>query len=193
MGVWLSAIVGMALKLSLPGRFDRLAIILCLLLGWSGVIAYESLASAIPSYGFSRSGASSTRSARFFMSGSACAFKTRSGMVWCCSRQVAIIRQSSLACPGHKRPFALCAKFTIPPSSVTFVRFDLLARRKSERPSTLEMAATQTSQGTLGLRDPYCRAPGKFSRRDFPRGGFHAKIFASRLRDQGGRYAVMRR
>ena len=86
-----------------------------------------------------------------------------------------------------------CAKFTIPPSSVTFVRFDLLARRKSERPSTLEMAATQTSQGTLGLRDPYCRAPGKFSRRDFPRGGFHAKIFASRLRDQGERYAVMRR
>jgi hemolysin III len=49
MGVWLSAIVGMALKLALPGRFDRLAIILCLLLGWSGVIAYDSLASAIPS------------------------------------------------------------------------------------------------------------------------------------------------
>src|SRR5499426_38940 len=48
-GVWLSAIVGMALKLALPGRFDRLAIILCLLLGWSGVIAYDSLASAIPS------------------------------------------------------------------------------------------------------------------------------------------------
>ena len=47
--VWLSAIVGMALKLALPGRFDRLAIILCLLLGWSGVIAYDSLASAIPS------------------------------------------------------------------------------------------------------------------------------------------------
>jgi hemolysin III len=49
MGVWLSALVGMALKLALPGRFDRLAIILCLLLGWSGVIAYDSLASAIPS------------------------------------------------------------------------------------------------------------------------------------------------
>src|SRR5262249_16379713 len=48
-GVWLSAAVGMALKLALPGRFDRLAIILCLLLGWSGVIAYDSLASAIPS------------------------------------------------------------------------------------------------------------------------------------------------
>src|SRR5262245_18859555 len=48
-GVWLSATVGMALKLALPGRFDRLAIILCLLLGWSGIITYDSLASAIPS------------------------------------------------------------------------------------------------------------------------------------------------
>jgi len=48
-GVWLSAAVGMALKLALPGRFDRLAVILCLLLGWSGVIAYDSLASTIPS------------------------------------------------------------------------------------------------------------------------------------------------
>src|SRR2546430_446048 len=48
-GVWLSAAVGMALKLALPGRFDRLAIVLCLLLGWSGVIAYDSLASAVPS------------------------------------------------------------------------------------------------------------------------------------------------
>src|SRR5262249_51907547 len=48
-GVWLSAFVGMALKLAFPGRFDRLAIILCLLLGWGGVIAYDSLASAIPS------------------------------------------------------------------------------------------------------------------------------------------------
>jgi hemolysin III len=34
----------MALKLALPGRFDRLAVILCLLLGWSGIIAYDSLA-----------------------------------------------------------------------------------------------------------------------------------------------------
>ena len=48
-GVWLSAAVGMALKLALPGRFDRLAVILCLLLGWSGVIAYDSFASALPS------------------------------------------------------------------------------------------------------------------------------------------------
>ena len=43
------AVIGMALKLALPGRFDRLAVVLCLLLGWSGVIAYDSLASALPS------------------------------------------------------------------------------------------------------------------------------------------------
>jgi hemolysin III len=47
-GVWLSAAAGVTLKLALPGRFDRLAIILCLLLGWSGVVAYDSLTSAIP-------------------------------------------------------------------------------------------------------------------------------------------------
>ena len=43
-GVWSSAVIGMALKLALPGRFDRLAVILCLLLGLSGIIAYDSLA-----------------------------------------------------------------------------------------------------------------------------------------------------
>jgi hemolysin III len=48
-GVWLSAAIGMALKLALPGRFDRLAVVLCLLLGWSGVIAYDSFASVLPS------------------------------------------------------------------------------------------------------------------------------------------------
>jgi hemolysin III len=48
-GVWLSAVIGIALKLALPGRFDRLAVVLCLLLGWSGAVAYDSLASALPS------------------------------------------------------------------------------------------------------------------------------------------------
>jgi hemolysin III len=48
-GVWSSAVIGIALKLALPGRFDRLAVVLFLLLGWSGVIAYDSLASALPS------------------------------------------------------------------------------------------------------------------------------------------------
>src|SRR5215468_7343866 len=82
-GVWLSAIVGMALKLALPGRFDRLAIILCLLLGWSGVIAYDSLASAIPSSSLwlLAIGGVLYSLDTLFMSGSTCAFKTRSGMV----------------------------------------------------------------------------------------------------------------
>jgi hemolysin III len=48
-GVWLSAVIGIALKLALPGRFDRFAVVLCLLLGWSGVVAYDSLATAVPS------------------------------------------------------------------------------------------------------------------------------------------------
>ena len=48
-GVWVSALIGMALKIALPGRFDRFAIVLCLALGWSGVIAYESITSALPS------------------------------------------------------------------------------------------------------------------------------------------------
>ena len=48
-GLWLSALIGVALKLALPGRFDRLAIVLCLLLGWSGAIVYDSFTSALSS------------------------------------------------------------------------------------------------------------------------------------------------
>ena len=47
-GLWVSALIGMALKLAFPGRFDRLAIVLCLLLGWSGVTAYDSFVSVLP-------------------------------------------------------------------------------------------------------------------------------------------------
>lgn len=47
-GVWAGSVAGMALKLCLPGRFDRLAILLYLLLGWSGVMAYESVLGALP-------------------------------------------------------------------------------------------------------------------------------------------------
>src|SRR5262245_34668499 len=36
-GVWASALIGVVLKLALLGRFDRIAVALCLLLGWSGV------------------------------------------------------------------------------------------------------------------------------------------------------------
>jgi hemolysin III len=48
-GLWASALVGMALKLALPGRFDRFAIVLCLALGWSGAVVYDSITSALPS------------------------------------------------------------------------------------------------------------------------------------------------
>jgi hemolysin III len=47
-GVWLTSAVGIALKLTFPGRFDRLSILLYLLLGWSGVMAYESVFGMLP-------------------------------------------------------------------------------------------------------------------------------------------------
>ena len=45
--VWAVAAVGIVMKLTLPGRFDRLAIVLYLLLGWSGVMMYDVIA-ALP-------------------------------------------------------------------------------------------------------------------------------------------------
>ena len=47
-GVWLTALIGIALKLILPGRFDRLAVVLYLLLGWSGVIVADAVVAALP-------------------------------------------------------------------------------------------------------------------------------------------------
>jgi hemolysin III len=51
-GVWLAAGVGVVLKLVLPGRFDHVAVVLYLLLGWSGVIAYWSVIASLPSLTF---------------------------------------------------------------------------------------------------------------------------------------------
>src|SRR5712691_2115153 len=48
-GVWLTAGIGVVLKLALPGRFDRVAVVLYLLLGWSGLIAYGSFLESLPS------------------------------------------------------------------------------------------------------------------------------------------------
>jgi hemolysin III len=45
--VWLIAAAGIALKLFWPGRFDRLSIACYLLLGWSGILAYESVAAGV--------------------------------------------------------------------------------------------------------------------------------------------------
>jgi hemolysin III len=47
-GVWLTSAIGIALKLRFPGRFERLSIVLYLLLGWSGVMAYQSVFGALP-------------------------------------------------------------------------------------------------------------------------------------------------
>lgn len=47
-GVWSVAVAGIALKIFLPGRFDRLSVGLYLAMGWSGVMAYDSLVSSLP-------------------------------------------------------------------------------------------------------------------------------------------------
>ena len=47
-GVWCAAIAGIVLKLKYPGRFDRLSIGLYLLMGWSGIMLYDSMVMALP-------------------------------------------------------------------------------------------------------------------------------------------------
>jgi hemolysin III len=47
-GIWMIALLGAALKLLLPGRFDRLSIGLYLLLGWSFVAIYDTVLPALP-------------------------------------------------------------------------------------------------------------------------------------------------
>ncbi|PTW60976.1 hemolysin III [Breoghania corrubedonensis] len=46
--VWGLAVVGIGLKLALPGRFDRAAVAAYLALGWCGVLVYPVLAEALP-------------------------------------------------------------------------------------------------------------------------------------------------
>src|SRR3981189_2843071 len=47
-GVWCVAIVGIVLKLILPGRFDRLSVGLYLAMGWSGFMLYDAVVAALP-------------------------------------------------------------------------------------------------------------------------------------------------
>jgi hemolysin III len=47
-GVWCLAIVGVVLKLALPGRYDRVAVGLFLAMGWSGLMLHDSVAAALP-------------------------------------------------------------------------------------------------------------------------------------------------
>jgi hemolysin III len=47
-GVWLVAIVGIVFKLVLPGRFDRLAVVLYLAMGWSGFMIHDVVVGSLP-------------------------------------------------------------------------------------------------------------------------------------------------
>jgi hemolysin III len=47
-GVWCVAIIGIVLKLALPGRFDRLAVGLYLAMGWSGMMLYDAVVKVLP-------------------------------------------------------------------------------------------------------------------------------------------------
>jgi hemolysin III len=47
-GVWCVAIIGIVLKLALPGRFDRLSVGLYLAMGWSGFMLYDAVVAALP-------------------------------------------------------------------------------------------------------------------------------------------------
>ena len=46
--VWGASLVGIALKLIVPERFGRLAIMLYLAIGWSGLLVFKSLATTLP-------------------------------------------------------------------------------------------------------------------------------------------------
>lgn len=46
--VWGGALAGIALKVFLPGRFDMLAIVIYLALGWVGILAGETLVQSLP-------------------------------------------------------------------------------------------------------------------------------------------------
>ena len=48
LAVWCVAAFGIVLKLAWPGRFDRLAVVLYLALGWSGSMLYDSFVSGLP-------------------------------------------------------------------------------------------------------------------------------------------------
>jgi hemolysin III len=47
-GVWCVAVVGIVLKLFVPGRFDRLSVGLYLAMGWSGLMLYDAVVTALP-------------------------------------------------------------------------------------------------------------------------------------------------
>lgn len=46
--VWAGAALGIIIKVALPGRYDRLAIVAYILLGWVGIIAIGPVSAALP-------------------------------------------------------------------------------------------------------------------------------------------------
>lgn len=46
--IWVATAFGIALKILLPGRFDRVAVAFYLLIGWSGILVLEPLSVALP-------------------------------------------------------------------------------------------------------------------------------------------------
>jgi hemolysin III len=46
--VWGAALIGIALKLIVPEKFGRLAILLYLAIGWSGILVFQNLAATLP-------------------------------------------------------------------------------------------------------------------------------------------------
>ncbi|MDX8435659.1 MULTISPECIES: hemolysin III family protein [Mesorhizobium] len=46
--VWTAAVVGIAIKVLFPGRFDRLAIVFYLAIGWSGIVLVGPLVQTLP-------------------------------------------------------------------------------------------------------------------------------------------------
>ena len=47
-GVWSAALIGMALKLLVPERFGRIALLLYCAIGWSGLTVFNDLAHTLP-------------------------------------------------------------------------------------------------------------------------------------------------
>jgi hemolysin III len=47
--IWVSAIAGVLIKCLFPGRYDRMAILLYLAMGWSGVMIMQPVSSYLPS------------------------------------------------------------------------------------------------------------------------------------------------
>jgi channel protein (hemolysin III family) len=81
-GIWALASIGVTLKLVAPGRFDRISIVLYLAMGWSGVLADESVFSQLSplSLSFIIAGASSIQPESYSICGISYAFKTQFGM-----------------------------------------------------------------------------------------------------------------